>query len=287
MSARRTVRHTIPINPIEIQEIDLSTITDVALTAAVAGTPGAKPSSSTASRVTAATIRCGPASISTSAITPSTSTERTTPGNRLRALKAWPVAGRRGCGESRSTSSLRHEPPVALVADRVQLAGAVPAPQRVRAHAERARRLAERQPVHGSTPSTRCAPSGVSSTFQIGASAFSAVDQRAGTRERLAAVGSRRGDDHRRLAERDAADPVDQRDRRQTVLLGLLRADRAQLLARHLDVRLIVERLDLARDAFERDHRAGARVPHGGRRPPRCRAAPRSRRRAAPRRSRR
>src|SRR3712207_8996148 len=50
--------------------------------AAVAGTPGARPSSSTESRVTAAVTRNGPASISTSAITPSTSTERTTPGKR-------------------------------------------------------------------------------------------------------------------------------------------------------------------------------------------------------------
>ena len=37
-----------------------STITEVAFTAAVAGTPGARPSSSTASRVTAAVTRCGP-----------------------------------------------------------------------------------------------------------------------------------------------------------------------------------------------------------------------------------
>src|SRR4029453_13929353 len=51
----------------------LSTMTEVALTAAIAGTPGARPSSSTASRVTAAVMRCGPALISTMAITPSTS----------------------------------------------------------------------------------------------------------------------------------------------------------------------------------------------------------------------
>src|SRR5262249_55928867 len=62
-----------------------STITDVAFTAAVAGTPGASPSSSTESRVTAAVNRNGPASISTSAITPSTSTDRTMPGKRLPA----------------------------------------------------------------------------------------------------------------------------------------------------------------------------------------------------------
>ena len=64
------------------------------MTAAVAGTPGASPSSSTESRVTAATTMCGPASISTSAITPSTSTERTTPAKRLRADSFVPVGGR-------------------------------------------------------------------------------------------------------------------------------------------------------------------------------------------------
>ncbi len=87
MSARRTVPTTISPNPIGIQVFVRSTMTDVALTAAVASTPGASPSSSTESRVTAATTRNGPASISTSAITPSTSTERTMPGKRLRALR--------------------------------------------------------------------------------------------------------------------------------------------------------------------------------------------------------
>src|SRR3712207_6866592 len=46
-----------------------STMTDVALTVAVAGTPAASPRSSTASRVMAATTRKGPASSSTRAMT--------------------------------------------------------------------------------------------------------------------------------------------------------------------------------------------------------------------------
>jgi hypothetical protein len=69
-----------------------SIITEVALTVAVASTPGASPSSSTESRVTAAVTKNGPASISTSAITPSTSTERTTPASRLRADRRPPAA---------------------------------------------------------------------------------------------------------------------------------------------------------------------------------------------------
>jgi hypothetical protein len=66
-------------------------MTEVALTIAVASTPGARPSSSTESRVIAAETRNGPASISTIAITPSTSTERTTPLKRLRAENVSPV----------------------------------------------------------------------------------------------------------------------------------------------------------------------------------------------------
>ena len=76
----------------------------MAFTVAVASTPGASPSSSTESRVTAAVTRNGPASISTSAITPSTSTERTTPGKRLRADSDSPVRWRRGREPSRATS---------------------------------------------------------------------------------------------------------------------------------------------------------------------------------------
>src|SRR5207244_1194639 len=68
-----------------------STMTEVALTVATASTPSARPSSSTESRVIAAVTRNGPASISTSASTPSTSTDRTTPGKRLRAESWAPV----------------------------------------------------------------------------------------------------------------------------------------------------------------------------------------------------
>src|SRR5439155_17570993 len=69
----------------------LSIKTDVALTAAVAGAPTTSWSSSTASRVTAAVSRNGPALSPTSAITPSTSMDLTTPGKRLRADSEWPV----------------------------------------------------------------------------------------------------------------------------------------------------------------------------------------------------
>src|SRR6476660_6290381 len=69
----------------------LSTITEVAFTRAVALTPSASPISSTESRVIAAVTRCGPASISTSAITPAISTERITPGNRFLAESWSPV----------------------------------------------------------------------------------------------------------------------------------------------------------------------------------------------------
>jgi hypothetical protein len=52
----------------------------------------------------AAVIRCGPASISTRAMTPSTSTDDTTPGKRLRADRRSPAACRAGRLVSRSTS---------------------------------------------------------------------------------------------------------------------------------------------------------------------------------------
>src|SRR6185437_16126131 len=86
-------------------QLPRSTITEVAFTVAVADTPGARPSPSTASRVTAAVIRWGAASISTSAITPSTSTEVTTPGKRLRADSVSPASWRCGCGDRRSISA--------------------------------------------------------------------------------------------------------------------------------------------------------------------------------------
>ena len=66
-------------------------MTEVALTIAVASTPSASPSSSTESRVIAAVTRNGPASSSTSASTPSTSTDLITPGKRLRAETVVPV----------------------------------------------------------------------------------------------------------------------------------------------------------------------------------------------------
>lgn len=79
-------------------------MTEVAFTVAVAGIPSRRPSSSTESRVIAAVIRWGPASISTSAITPETSTDFTIPGKRLRADRLLFVSCRRGAVETRSTS---------------------------------------------------------------------------------------------------------------------------------------------------------------------------------------
>jgi hypothetical protein len=80
------------------------TITLVALTAATAGAPTTSPSSSTASRVIAAVMRWGPASISTSAMTPSTSTDRTMPWKRLRADSGVPVWWRSSPRRRRVTS---------------------------------------------------------------------------------------------------------------------------------------------------------------------------------------
>ena len=57
-----------------------------------------------ASRVMAAVTRNGPASTSTSAITPSASTERTVPEKRLRAERSVPVRWRWGRALRRRTS---------------------------------------------------------------------------------------------------------------------------------------------------------------------------------------
>src|SRR5207302_10810665 len=69
-----------------------STTTLVAFTAATARTPGAKPSSSAASRDISDTTRCGPAWSSTWAITLSLTTRVTMPGKGLRA--DWPTMAR-------------------------------------------------------------------------------------------------------------------------------------------------------------------------------------------------
>src|SRR5262249_50164382 len=72
-----------------------STITEVDFTIAVAPAPGFRPSSSAASLVMIATTRAGPlTSISTRARKPSTSTPRTMPRKRLRALRS---SGPRPC----------------------------------------------------------------------------------------------------------------------------------------------------------------------------------------------
>jgi len=63
----------------------MSTITFVDLTDAAARTPGSRPRSSAASALMSDMTRCGPAWISTRAITLSFSTRVTMPGKRLRA----------------------------------------------------------------------------------------------------------------------------------------------------------------------------------------------------------
>jgi DNA-binding MarR family transcriptional regulator len=70
-----------------------STDTLVALTAAMASMPGSRPSSSTASRLTSDTNRCGPAWISTWAMTVSRTIRVTSPGNLFRSECALPVCG--------------------------------------------------------------------------------------------------------------------------------------------------------------------------------------------------
>ena len=54
------------------------------------------------------------------------------------------------------------------------------------------------------------------------------------------------GDDDARLADLDAAEPVVDRDRGQTVALGQLGAEPREHLLRHLLVRLVVEMEDVA-----------------------------------------
>ena len=88
-----------------------SSITLVAFTVATACIPGSSPISSTASRVTNARIRCGPARISTVAASLSRLTSVTTPGNRLRTLPeviARPLAtARRAAGRPRRPATVR------------------------------------------------------------------------------------------------------------------------------------------------------------------------------------
>ena len=67
---------------------DRFTITLVAFTVATASMPTSRPSWSTASRVMKARTRCGPAWISTVALSASRLISVMTPGNRLRALPA-------------------------------------------------------------------------------------------------------------------------------------------------------------------------------------------------------
>src|SRR5581483_353563 len=101
-----------------------STTTLVAFTAAIARTPGSRPSSSAASRDIRETTRWGPDWISTWAITPSFKTRVTTPGKRLRA--DWATIGSGSLGgacsarnrASASPSTRRCPPSVRTVGSR-------------------------------------------------------------------------------------------------------------------------------------------------------------------------
>ena len=78
-------------------------------------------------------------------------------------------------------------------------------------------------------------------------------------------MGRAGGDDDRRLRARDAPDAVLGRRRAQAVALDGRRDDRLDLLGGHLGVGLVVEVVDVAGDAAEGHHGAGARIAHGGR----------------------
>src|SRR5260370_4370708 len=83
---RRTMTPMVQISRGENQRAwGISTDTFVDLTAAMASMPGSRPSSSAASRLSSDTNLCGPAWISTWAITVSRTTRVTRPGNRLRS----------------------------------------------------------------------------------------------------------------------------------------------------------------------------------------------------------
>src|SRR5829696_3376472 len=89
-----------------------------------------------------------------------------------------------------------------------------------------------------------------------------AVDDLAGARERPAAVRRRRCHRDARLRQRNGADAVLRRRSAQPVRLHGGSDDRGDLLLGHLDVGLVLQRLDLARHPLESHDRARARVGH-------------------------
>ena len=116
----------------------------------------------------------------------------------------------------------------------------------------------------GKLPGTRSRPASVTSTFQIGASAFTRsitarapanASPRCGALAATITLGS---------LKRHGARPVLDRDRAEAVARRLLRGDRAELGLGHLHVGLVVELGHLARDALEQHDGTGARVAHRG-----------------------
>src|SRR4051794_16881401 len=88
------------------------------------------------------------------------------------------------------------------------------------------------------------------------------VDRRARPGESLAAMRGRCRDDHRWLRQRNESDAMLGGDHGQPVLLLDRRQDRRDLLLRHLDVGLVLERLDIARHSLEDHDRPSRRVAH-------------------------
>ena len=183
--------HIYTTNPIDFQEFVRSTITEVALTAAVAGTPGASPSSSTASRVTAATTQVR---------------ARLDLHERHHAvdLDRAHDARRSGCGRSERRAGLvaaaacrrAARPPPRGTSRRLRASRVVrslPARSQRRSvsaltPSARAASPSVRSATGGSAPSTRCGALGRELDLPDRRLGLHAVDQRARAVERLAAV---------------------------------------------------------------------------------------------------
>ena len=115
------------------------------------------------------------------------------------------------------------------------------------------------RPAGSPPPSGPRRPRSPSSRSGLG---LDAVDDLTRARERLAAMGRRHRHDHAGVRARHVADPVLMRRRAQSVPLDRVGGDRGHALLGHLRVGLVLEALDLARHAGERDRRPGARIAH-------------------------
>ena len=136
-----------------------STTTVVAFTAATARSPGSRASSSAASRVISDTTRCGPAWISTTAVSLSVSTPGDDPGEPVAGRLRRQGVGLVGVGLLAQVAGqvlAGHQPVPAAAARRLQPPLVAPAAHRVHAHAQQFGDLG--RPVvrrHRSQPTTR------------------------------------------------------------------------------------------------------------------------------------